>query len=189
MQESQVIDSLWVLKHENSDVMIPSPEFKKPLDDVVVAKYSPIRLLAELELVTYEPVETSPAVTPTGRLPLPASIAGALQQGVVAGQAPSLPVAASRSIGDPTHNRHDSCTPPQQSDMCYSQYRIVNSNRGIILHELPPSGGGGGHCNNICTGKAWYRALTATKIPQLNKFIGLYVATPHISGPTSTNIM
>ena len=34
MQEIQVSDTLWVLKQENSNVMIPSPEYGKPLDDM-----------------------------------------------------------------------------------------------------------------------------------------------------------
>ena len=49
-------DTFWILKNENSDVMIPSLEHGKPLDNIDVAKYSPIRLLAELELAMYSPV-------------------------------------------------------------------------------------------------------------------------------------
>ena len=44
MQKIQVSDTLWVLKQENSDVMIPSPEYGKPLDDIEVAKYCAIMI-------------------------------------------------------------------------------------------------------------------------------------------------
>ena len=55
MREIQVVDTLCVLKQQNSDATIPSPEYKKPLDSMEVAKYRPIRLPVELEEVTYEP--------------------------------------------------------------------------------------------------------------------------------------
>ena len=44
MQEIQVSDTLWVLKQENSDVMIPSPEYGNPLDNMEVAnvRYSKV---------------------------------------------------------------------------------------------------------------------------------------------------
>ena len=50
-------DSLWVIKQKNSDIMIQSPEFGKPLDNMEVAKNCPIWLLAELEVVTNGPRE------------------------------------------------------------------------------------------------------------------------------------
>ena len=52
MQEIQAVDTLWVLNQENSDATIPSPEYEKPIDDMEVAKYCPIRLSVELEEVT-----------------------------------------------------------------------------------------------------------------------------------------
>ena len=58
MQEIQVVDTLWVLKQQNSDATIPSPEYEKPLDDMEMAKYRPIRLPAELEEITYGPNRT-----------------------------------------------------------------------------------------------------------------------------------
>jgi hypothetical protein len=96
-----VVDTLWILKHKRSTAMIPSPEYGKPLDDMIVAKYSPIRLLADLEVITYGPRGTSPSVTPPSRPSLPTSIAGSLQHEVIAGQAPSLLVAVSRPIKNP----------------------------------------------------------------------------------------
>ena len=48
MWEIQVYDTHWILKQENYVVMIPSPEYGKPLDNMELAKYSPIRLLADL---------------------------------------------------------------------------------------------------------------------------------------------
>jgi hypothetical protein len=50
-----VADAFWILKDENSDVMIPSLEHGKPLDTIDVAKYSSIRLLAKFELAMYSP--------------------------------------------------------------------------------------------------------------------------------------
>ena len=102
MREIQVSDTLWVLKQENSDVMIPSPEYGKPLDDMEVAKYRAIRLPIELEVVTYGPRGTSQSVTQPSRPSLPTSIAGSLQHEAIAGQAPSLLVAVSRPIKSPT---------------------------------------------------------------------------------------
>ena len=74
MLEIQVSDTLWVLKQENSDVMIPSLEYGKPLDNMEVAKYCAIRLPIELEVVTYGPRGTSPSVTQPSRPSLPTSI-------------------------------------------------------------------------------------------------------------------
>ena len=71
-------DTLWVLKQENSDVTIPSPEYGKPLDNREVAKYHAIRLPIELEVVTYGPRGTSPSVTPLSKPSLPTSITGSL---------------------------------------------------------------------------------------------------------------
>ena len=48
MWEIQVYDTHWILKQENYVVMIPSPGNGKPLDSMELAKYSPIRLLADL---------------------------------------------------------------------------------------------------------------------------------------------
>jgi hypothetical protein len=67
-----------VLKQENSDVMIPSPEYGKPLDDMEVTKYCAIRLPIELEVVTYGPRGTSTSVTQPSRPSLPTSITGSL---------------------------------------------------------------------------------------------------------------
>ena len=53
--EIQAADTFWILKNENSDVMILSLEHGQPLDNIDVAKYSPIRLLAEFELALYSP--------------------------------------------------------------------------------------------------------------------------------------
>ena len=101
-KETKAADTLWILKHERSTAMIPSPEYEKPCHNMEVAKNSPIRLLAELEVVTYEPRGTSPSVTPPGRPSLPTSIAGSLQHEAIAGQAPSLLVDVSRPIKSPT---------------------------------------------------------------------------------------
>ena len=95
-------DTLWILKHERSTAMIPSPGYEKPHHNMEVAKYSPIRLLAELELVTYGPRGASPPVTPPSRPSLPTSIAGSLQHETIAGQVPSLLVAVSRPFKSPT---------------------------------------------------------------------------------------
>ena len=58
MLEIQVVDTLWVLKQQNLDATIPSPEYKKPHDDMEVAKYRPIKLPTKLEEVTYGPNRT-----------------------------------------------------------------------------------------------------------------------------------
>ena len=58
MREIQVGDTLWVRKQQNSDATIPSPEYEKPLDDMEIAKYCPIRLPAELEKSLMGPTET-----------------------------------------------------------------------------------------------------------------------------------
>ena len=101
MQEIQVSDTLWVLKQENSNVMIPSPEYGKPLDDMEVAKYCAIRLPIELEVVTYGPRGTSQTVTQPSRPSIPTSIAGPLQHEAIAGQTPSPLVSVSRPIENP----------------------------------------------------------------------------------------
>jgi hypothetical protein len=95
MQGIQVTDTLWVLKQENSDVMIPSLEYGKPLDYMEVAKYHAIRLPIELEVVTYGPRGTSLTVTQPSRPSLPTSITGPLLHDAIAGQAPSMLVAVS----------------------------------------------------------------------------------------------
>ena len=46
-----------------------------------------------------------------------------------------------------------------------------------------------GHYYAACTCKALHMALTVTKLTQLHTFIGLYVATSFISGPTSPSNM
>jgi hypothetical protein len=76
MQEIQVSDTLWILKQGNSDVMIPSPEYGKPLDDMEIAKYHSISLPAALEEATNGPRRTSPTLTLSSRPSLPTSIAG-----------------------------------------------------------------------------------------------------------------
>ena len=97
----QILDTLWILKKVNSDVMIPSPECGKPLVHMEVAKCHPIRCLDEFEVAFYGPRRASQTVTPACRPPLLSSIAFTLCEGAVANQAPSLLVAASRSIQNP----------------------------------------------------------------------------------------
>ena len=55
MQEIQVVDTLWVLKQQNSDATIPSLEYEKPIDDMEVTQYCPVRLPAKQEEVTCGP--------------------------------------------------------------------------------------------------------------------------------------
>ena len=98
MQEIQVVDTLWVLKQQNSDATIPSPEYEKPLDNMEIAKYCPARLPAELEEITYGPNRNSSSVTPSSRPSVPTSIAGPPRQGAIAGQGSTQLVVASRSI-------------------------------------------------------------------------------------------
>ena len=100
-REIQVSDTLWVLKQENSNIMIPSPEYGKPLDNMEDAKYCPIRLPAELEVVTYGPRGASFTVTQPSRPSLPTSIAGSLWHDAIVGQEPSPLVAVSTPIENP----------------------------------------------------------------------------------------
>jgi hypothetical protein len=58
--------------------LIQSPEYGKLLDNMAVARYCPIRLLADLDMVTYEPKSTSLTMTPTSRPSVTASIADSL---------------------------------------------------------------------------------------------------------------
>ena len=55
VQEIQVSDTFWIIKQGNSDVMIPSQEYGKPLDNIEVTKYNSIRHLAEQEVAIYRP--------------------------------------------------------------------------------------------------------------------------------------
>ena len=48
-------DTFWIIKQGNSDVMIPSQEYGKPLDNIEVTKYNSIRHLAEQEVAIYRP--------------------------------------------------------------------------------------------------------------------------------------
>ena len=193
MREIQVVDTLWVLKQQNSDATIPSPEYEKPLDDMEVAKYRPIRLPAELEEVTHGPNRNSPAVTPNSRPSLPTSITGPLRQGAIANQGPSPSIAVSRSIENPTPTTGMILAPDRNN-----QIRAIRSAGFDANLQLPIDRSRvqfcmsyhlRGHCNDNCTRKAWHRALTTAEIAQLNKFLGPYVATTTTSGPTTPSNM
>ena len=188
MREIQVVDTLWVLKQQNSDATIPSPEYEKPLHDMEVAKYCPVRLPAELEEVTHGPNRNFPAVTPNSWPTLTTSIVGTLQQGAIAGQGPSPLVAVSRSIENPTTTTGMILAPDRKN-----QIRAIRSAGFDASLQLPIDRNRvqfcmsyhlRGHCNDSCTCKAWHRAFTTAEIAQLNKFQQLYVATPTTSGPT-----
>ena len=187
MQEIQVVDTLWVLKQQSSDATIPSPEYEKPLDDMEVAKYHPIRLPAELEEVTYGPKRNSPAVTSTSWPSLPTSITGTLRQGAIAGQGPSLSVAVSRSIENPTTTTGMILAPDRNNQIRAIRSVGLDANLQLLFDrdrvQLCMSYHLRGHCNDSCTRKAWHRALTTAEIAQLNKFLQPYVATPTTSGP------
>ena len=94
-----------ILPYNNSShlhhQMIPSLEYVRPLDNMEIAKYCPIRLLAELETATYGPRVTSPTVTSPSRPSTPTNTAGTIQQRAIAGQAPAPLEAVSRPIGNP----------------------------------------------------------------------------------------
>ena len=68
----------------------------RPLANLETAKYSPIRLPIELEVITDRLMGTSQTVTPPCRPSCLAITTGALPHGVIANQAPSLLVDASR---------------------------------------------------------------------------------------------
>ena len=187
------MDTLWVLKQQNSDATIPSPEYEKPLDDIEVAKYRPIRLPAELEEIIYGPNRNSPSVTPNSRPSVPTSIAGAPQQGVIAGQDPSRLTAVSKSIKNLTPTTGMILAPDRKNQLraiCSAGFDAnlqlpIDQNRVQFCMSYHLRS----HCNDNCTCKAWHRALTTTEIAQLNKFLGPYVATPSTSGPMAPSNM
>jgi hypothetical protein len=193
MREIQVVDTLWVLKQQNSDATIPSPDYEKPLDDMEIAKYRPIRLPAELEEITYGPNRNSPYVTPSSRPSVPTSIAGPPRQGAIAGQDPSQLTSVSKSIENLTPTTGMIIAPDRKN-----QIRAIRSAGFDANLQLPIDRNRvqfcmsyhlRGHCNDNCTRKAWHRALTTTEIAQLNKFLAPYLATPSTSGPTTPSTM
>ena len=64
MREVQVADTLWTLKQEQLDQHIPVPLYSRPLDDMEVAKYNPIRLPVELQAALRSPLPRPPMTTP-----------------------------------------------------------------------------------------------------------------------------
>ena len=178
-----------ILKQENSDVMIPSPEYGKPLNDMEVAKYHAIRLPIELEVVTYGSRGTSPIVTQPSRPSLPTSITGPLQHEAIAGQAPSTLVAVSKPIKNPkptigmilAPNRNNQIHAIRSAGFNVSLQLLINHNwvQFCMSYHLR------GHCNDNCMCKAWHRPLTATETSKLNIFLGPYAATPTKGGPTA----
>jgi hypothetical protein len=98
--------------------MIPSLEYGKPIDDMEVVKYRLINFPVELDEAICGPRRISLTVTPTGRLPLPTIIAGALQQGAIAGQVPYPLVAVSRSIKNPTSTNCMILAPNPNNQIC-----------------------------------------------------------------------
>ena len=154
--------------------MIPSPEYGKPLDDMEVANYCPIRLPTECEVVTYGPRGASPTVSQPSRPSLPTSIAGQLQHEAIAGQAPSLLVAVSKPIEKPKPTTGMILAPN-----CNNLMRAIHSAGFNASLQLPidhnrvqfcTSYHLSGHCNDNCMRRAWHRALTSTKTAQHNIF-------------------
>ena len=78
MNKIQVAIIIKIPKQQNTDAMIPSPEYGKPHDNMEVNKYSQVRLPAELEVANYGPKWTSPTVTPPCRSSIPTNTAGTL---------------------------------------------------------------------------------------------------------------
>ena len=193
MQKIQVSNTLWVLKQENSDVMIPSPEYGKPPYDMEVAKYCAIRLPIELEVVTYGPRGTSPSVTQPSRPSLPTSITGSLQHDAIAGQTPSPLVAVSKPIENPrpttgmilAPNRNNQIRATRSAGFNASLQLHIDQNRVQFCMSYHLCG----HCNGNCMREAWHRPLTSTKTSQLNLFLCPYVATPTKGGPTAPSNM
>ena len=158
MQEIQVSDTLWVLKQENSEVMIPSPEYGKPFDDMEVAKYHAIRLPIELEVVTYGPRGTSQTVTQPSRSSLLTSIAGTLQHGAIASQAPSPLVAVSRSIENPNPTTGMILKPLENNQIHAICSAAFNASLQLSIDnnwvQFCMSYHLRGHCNDNCMCKA-----------------------------------
>ena len=186
MREIQVSDTLCILKQENSDVMIPSPEYGKPLDDMV-AKYCAMRLPIELEVVTYGPRGTSPTVTQPSRPSFPTSITGSLRHEAIAGQAPSTLVAVSKPIENPNPTTSMILAPNRNNQIRAIRSAGFNASLQLPLDQnrvqFCMSYHLRGHCNDNCMRKAWHRPLTSTEISQLNLFLGPYVATTTKGGP------
>ena len=193
MQEIQVMDTFWVLKQQNLDATIPSPEYEKPLDDMEVAKYCPIRLPVELEEITYGPNRNSPSVTPNSWPSVPTSIAGAPRQGAIAGQDPSQLTVVSKSIENLTPTTGMILAPNRKNQIHAIRSAGFDANLQLPIDrnrvQFCMSYHLRGHCNDNCMYKAWYMAHTVVKIVQLNKFLGPYVATPSTSGPTTPRNM
>jgi hypothetical protein len=99
----------------------------------------------------------------------------------MAGQAPSLLVAVSRPIKNPTPTTGMILAPNHNNQICATHSVGFNASLQLpidcncewfcMIYYLC------GHCNDNCMHKVWQRACTATKIAQLNLFLGLYVDT------------
>ena len=167
MREIQVVDTLWVLKQQSSDAMIPSPEYEKPMDDMEIAKYRPIRLPVELEEVTSGPNRNLQAVTPNSRPSLPKSVVGPLRQGAIANQGPSPSVAVSRSIESPTSTTGMILAPDRNNQILAIRSAGLDASLQLPIDrdrvQFCMSYHLRGHCNDSCTRKAWHRALTTAE--------------------------
>ena len=175
---TQLRDTLWVLKQQNLDAMIPSMVYEKTLDNMKIAKYCPTRLPANLEEITYGPNRNSPSLTPNCQPSVPTIVVGTPQQGAIAGQGCSQPAAVSRSIKNLTPTTGMILAPDHNN-----QIRAIRSAGFDANLQLPIDRNRvqfcmsyhlHGHCNNNGTLKAWHRALMTTEIAQLNKFLAPY---------------
>ena len=160
-----------------------------PLDNMEVAKYCAIRLPIKLEVVTYGPRGTSQTVTQPSRSSLLTSIAGTLQHGAIASQAPSPLVAVSRSIENPNPTTGMILKPLENNQIHAICSAAFNASLQLSIDnnwvQFCMSYHLRGHCNDNCMCKAWHRPLTSTETSQLNIFLGPYVATPTKGGPTA----
>ena len=141
-----------------------------------IAKYSPVRLPAELEEITYGPNRNSPSVTPSSQPSVTTSIAGAPRQGAIAGQDPSQLTAVSKSIENLTPTTGMILAPDRKN-----QIRAIHSAGFDANLQLPIDRNRvlfcmsyhlRGHCNDNCTRKDLaqsthdYRNCTAQQIPR-----------------------
>ena len=158
-----------------------------------VTKYLPIRLPTKLEEVTCGPNRNSSSVTPNKWPSIQTSMVRAPRQGTIVGQRPSQLISVSRSIENTTPTTGMILAPDHNNQICAIRSAGVDANLQLPIDrnriQFCMSYHLCGHCNSNYTCKAWDRALTTTKIAQLNKFLGPYVATPSTSGPTTPSTM
>ena len=118
---------------------------------------------------------------------------GAPQKGAIAGQGPSQLIVAGRSIMNPTPTTGMILAIDQNNQIhaiCSADFDTnlqlpIDRNRVQFCMSYHLCG----HCNDNCMHKDWHRALTTMEIGQHNKFLGLYVALPTASGPTTPSNM